>query len=1179
MNLVEIVNKQVITPATAKAVEKTCVICGGVHAYYDCIPTDSNQLSVCAATGTYNQVSPPNRASHQIPPLGFALVQNNPIGYNQNQGQGNNFNRGNNFQNNQGYRAPMNNAPKFQNQGFQNQPFQVPHNQIQPGIPNENSSYMESNEIMIKSMQNKINVLRGDFNKQEENLRRNLNNDMRSILRSLFQNQASTSGTLSSNTVPNPKGEIKAVTTRSGLAYEGPSIPTNSPLGKPNIPNPSRLNDQKLREKATNQMEKFFQIFHDLHFDISFADTLLLMSASTIKRLLTNKYKLFELAKVSLNEKCLAMLLKKLPEKLGDPDKFFIPCNFLGINVCHALADLGASINLMPLLIWKKISLLELTPTRMTLKLADRSITRPKGVAEDVFVKVGKFHFPNDFVVVDFEADPRVPLILGRSFLRTGHALIDVYGKEITLRVNEESLTFNLNQTMRYSSTYDDNYVNRVDVIDIAYFLNDESIPTGIDNSFYDPEGDILYLEKLLNEDPFQLPLMDLKQAEETKAKSSIEEPPELELKELSSDLEYAFLEDTDKLPVIIAKDLKDVEKEALIKVLKSHKRAIAWKISEIKGHKILKSRIEVDRAKVNFIAKLPHPTTVKDVRSFLGYAGFYRRFIQDFSKIARPMNHLLEKETPFVFSKECVDAFDTLKKKLTEALSKVPVSLLLASLGERPEKAFCCTGFIDQGVKDPHQILAPLAGRSSSRITRDQTSNPTSSTNTTPKGRNRRSSKQKVENSNLEENLPPVVTMVDNRTMAELLRPPTEGYAEAIVVPSILAEQFELKHSLINMMTSDQFFGLEKDNPHDHIRRTTSLRNEISKFQQKFDESFHEAWDRYKDLLRACPHHGFTEFHRLNTFYNALNPTDQDSLNAAAGGNLLERINEQTSVVTTAMTAMLKQFQATHLQLRLKLLRKLVLPAEVLIHITSVLAPMATLSQNSGTISKDTFQQPQSITIRTRIDMVKNELRNEMKTSIQTSLSNQTNEIKNMMASLLQMNTASTSSSGTLPRNTVANPKTNTPFSASKPNPQALILYPSRRNNERNREKTKDQIEKFYQIFKDMSFEISFADALILMPKFASTLKALIGNKEKLSEMARTPLNEHCSTVLLKKLPEKLGDPGKFLILCDFPRMAECLALADLGASINLMPYSVWKRLSLPELTPTCMTLELADR
>nr|GFA11038.1 reverse transcriptase domain-containing protein [Tanacetum cinerariifolium] len=170
---------------------------------------------------------------------------------------------------------------------------------------------------------------------------------------------------------------------------------------------------------------------------------------------------------------------------------------------------------------------------------------------------------------------------------------------------------------------------------------------------------------------------------------------------------------------------------------------------------------------------------------------------------------------------------------------------------------------------------------------------------NPTPKGRIRRSSKQKVENSNFEEHLTPVATMTDNRTMAEMLRTPTEGCAEAIVVPPILAEQFQLKQSRINMMTSKQFFGLEKDNPHDHIRaarrwlkkepsrsittwddlvskfineffppsRTTNLRNEISNFQQKFDESFHEAWDRYKDLLRACPHYGFTELHQLDTF------------------------------------------------------------------------------------------------------------------------------------------------------------------------------------------------------------------------------------------------------------------------------------------------------------------------
>ncbi|GKE74505.1 hypothetical protein Tco_1536546, partial [Tanacetum coccineum] len=139
-------------------------------------------------------------------------------------------------------------------------------------------------------------------------------------------------------------------------------------------------------------------------------------------------------------------------------------------------------------------------------------------------------------------------------------------------------------------------------------------------------------------------------------------------------------------------------------------------------------------------------------------------------------------------------------------------------------------------------------------------------------------------------------------------------------------------------------------------------------------------------------------------------------------------------------------------------------------------------------------------------------------------------------------------------------------PVSAPMPNPKPSIPYPSRRNDERRREKANDQIEKFYEIFKDLSFKISLTDALILMPKFASTLKALIRNKEKLSEMARMPLNEYCSAVILNKLPGKLRDPDKFLIPCDFPGIDKCLALADLGASINLMPLSVWKKLSLPE-------------
>ncbi|GKD03662.1 reverse transcriptase domain-containing protein, partial [Tanacetum coccineum] len=436
-------------------------------------------------------------------------------------------------------------------------------------------------------------------------------------------NTASTSGsgTLPSNTITNPKEDLKGITTRSGVAYQGPTIPTTSssppkvveretevtkdtvpptnngstkdvqppvvqvethvpifepvvaPVSAPNpnpnlsIPYPSRLNDQKIRKKANNQIEKFYQIFQDLHFDISFADALIFMPkfASTLKSLINNKEKLFELARTPLNEHCSAVLLKKIPEKLGDTGKFFTPCDFLGMDECLSLADLGASINLMPLSVWKKLSLPELTPTCMTLELANRSISRPISIAEDVYVKVGKFHFPADFVVVDFDADPRVPLILGRSFLKTGRALIDVYEGELTLRVGKEAVTFNLDQTSRYSSNYDDMTANRIDVIDMACEEYSQEvlgfsnvIASGNPTPYYDPEGDILLLESFLNDDlsspPNQgnyLPEIrkELKVCMAKTDKSSIDEPPKVELKDLPPHLEYAFLEGDNKLP------------------------------------------------------------------------------------------------------------------------------------------------------------------------------------------------------------------------------------------------------------------------------------------------------------------------------------------------------------------------------------------------------------------------------------------------------------------------------------------------------------------------------------------------------------------------------------------------------------------------------------------------------
>nr|GEZ42936.1 reverse transcriptase domain-containing protein [Tanacetum cinerariifolium] len=299
----------------------------------------------------------------------------------------------------------------------------------------------------------------------------------------------------------------------------------------------------------------------------------------------------------------LPFLSRLQKEKLREKDEF---------DNCLALADLGASINLMSLSIWKKLRLPTLNDTKMVLELADRTISKPTGVAENVFVKVGKFYFPADFIVFDFVADPRVPLILGRPFLSTAHALIDVYEGEIILKHDDQSLTLKCGDTPSISYNNFES-LNKVDLINatceeysqevlgFADVVSDENF----DATYYDPEGDILILEALLNNDPEPPPSKqkdyypsvqkDLKVVEPKNNQSSDDEPPEVELKELLPHLEYAFRGDNEKWPVIISKDLSVNEKSALINVLKSQKKAIAWKLTDIRGidlefcsHKIL---------------------------------------------------------------------------------------------------------------------------------------------------------------------------------------------------------------------------------------------------------------------------------------------------------------------------------------------------------------------------------------------------------------------------------------------------------------------------------------------------------------------------------------------------------------------------------------------------------------
>nr|GFA77011.1 reverse transcriptase domain-containing protein, chloroplastic [Tanacetum cinerariifolium] len=418
--------------------------------------------------------------------------------------------------------------------------------------------YVKANDAVLRNFQSQGQSTQNqcqNIQNQYQTVQNQLANltDMMSKFMSSNMASSSGSGTLLGNTVTNPKEDLKGITTRSGVAYKGPTIPTPS--------------------KANEQIEKFYEIFKDMSFEISFTDALILMTnfASTLKALIGNKEKLSEMARTPMNEHCSAVILNKLPKKLGDPGKFLIPCEFPGMDECLALADLGESINLMPLSVWKELALPELTPIYMTLELVDRSVSKPIDIAKDVSVKVEVLGFSN--VTASGSPTPSDDLIVS-----TTCPTLTPFGDSNFLLFEEANAFLG---------------------------LEDDPDSPELDPSYYDPEGDIQMLKAILNSDPAHSPpnheqsvssfTNKLKACEAKTIKSFVDEPPEVELKDLPPHLEYAFLEGENKFPVIISKELGDEEKAALIKVLKSHKRAIAWKLSDIQGinlefctHKIL---------------------------------------------------------------------------------------------------------------------------------------------------------------------------------------------------------------------------------------------------------------------------------------------------------------------------------------------------------------------------------------------------------------------------------------------------------------------------------------------------------------------------------------------------------------------------------------------------------------
>nr|GEX79186.1 reverse transcriptase domain-containing protein [Tanacetum cinerariifolium] len=932
-----------VTPtAPLKTVEEVCVTCGANNSYNHCPLTRGNDFPVfhdniqqfqTAAVGNFIQNRNQN-VSNQMHPPGFNQPnqQNNQSRY-----QGNNFNQNQNRQNQ---------GAVYQNRPQQALNYQAPAQQ-NTVTHSKFEAYTTANDANMNNLQLKFDNFQKnqqDFQKKFEQKQDDFQNQIMNFMQNLYNNKPSSLSSLPSNTIPNPKGEAKAITTRSGMSYKELPIPPPGmeqqepteettdtdlpstediqpptvqvevqkykpieepsiviPKAKANLPYPSRLQKEKLQEK----------------------DDIL--------------DKLIELTKTPLNENCSAVVIKKLLEKLGDPRRFLILCDFLEFDNCLALADLGASINLMPLFIWKKLRLPTLNDTKMVLELVDRTISKPTGVAENVFVKVGKFYFPADFIVLDFVADPRVPLILERTFLSIAHALIDVYEGEIILRHDDQSLTLKCGDTpsISYNNFESLNKVKNkrekdkigtipkkgeavfflllrlgfsVFLLGLASMSNrfKHDLPFkprwGNDPGKLRATPDLLISGNVyqdnINEYVSQAVAANYNQGNTDFCPQMVANqirppgfPPvqKVELKELPPHLEYAFLGENEKWPVIISKDLSVNEKSTLINVLKSRKKAIAWKLTDIKG----------------------------------------------------------------------ID----------------------------PE--FCL-----------HKIL-------------------------------------------LEDDYSPKNTV-------------TQGKFEAYTTAN--------DANMNNLQ-------LKFDN--------------FQKNQQDFQKKFKQKQDDFQNQMM-----NFMQ----NLYHNK--PSSSSSLPS----NTIPNPKGEAKAITT----------------------------------------------RSGMSYKEPPIPPPGV---------------EQQEPIEETMDTELQSTEDIQPSLVQVDKPIEEPSVVIPK-----AKANLPF-------------PSRLQKEKLREKDDTLAAKFIEIFRDLHFKLSFVDALVHMPKFAPMFKKLLNNKDKLIELTKTPLNENCSAVVLKKLPEKLGDPRRFLIPCDFSEFNNCLALADLGASINLIPLSIWKKLKLPTLNDTKMVLELADR
>nr|GEU29313.1 reverse transcriptase domain-containing protein [Tanacetum cinerariifolium] len=836
------------------------------------------------------------------------------------------------------------------------------------------------------------------------------------------------------NTVPNPREDLKAITTRSGVTLAGPSV---SPLLLPSKEldrEPEMTTDQVLTGSTNNvpplvvqpsPASTFLLLFHFLicprilHFELSFTNALFHMPkfALMFKSLLNNKEKLFDLAMASVNKNCSVVILKKLSKKLGDPGKFIIPCDFPEFDECLALEDLGASINLMPLSIWKKLSFLELTSTQMILELADRSTTRPVACEEYVQEVLGFSDksksgspTPTSDLIISF-ASPSFTPFEGSDFI----------------------------------------------LEEIKTFLRTPDEFSNLDDDYYDTERDILYLEKLLNEDPsLNISLVkteDLKQVDATMTKPSIDEPPELELKELPSHLEYVFLEWTDKLTVIISKELKDEEKI---------------------------HPFEEDQEKTTFTC--PYGTFAYRCMPFglRNAPGTFQRNL--FPPLVNPELTIRRRSSydPTLLNNS---------KMAAERPGDLPVPDL-QTMEELCQPSLNGETFIKRHPEECYDLIENMTGHHNDWDTSAQRSDSSSS-----------------------------ITSSSFNTEIAALK------AEMMKINKNLMRVHQVNQQVKAVTPNCETCG----GPHSFSNCPATVGNTQNVY----------AAGAYQDSSASSCHHQykFINFIKAN---DAILKNMQTNMTSLRNSNLeLKNMFDQFMKMNTASSlgsGTLLVNTITNLKEDLK--------GIVTKRGTAYPGPTIPTTSFSPVVERETEATEDTV----------NPTNNGNTEDVQPPV---------VQSESLILNSESVNSPTVEP---VASP-----VSAPRPNQRPPVPYPSRLRDQKLHNKANDQCERYFQIFKDLNFNISFADALILMPKFGPSIKSLLTNKDKICELARTPLNEHCSAVLLRKLSEKLGDPGKFLIPCDFSEMAECLALADLKASINLMPLFVWNKLSLHDLSPTC--------